>query len=272
MKKWELDELMIATIHGMKESEIIRMHNDYCELLGCEDDEVFPMDELDDILIGYSASEVIDLCGKNFTASDPLFFVNRCARNELISMKKWNDAKSPINPGKIAEYIVDYRDALGNATIEHILNLYPEDKLIPDNLYRAKACYTDAWAFVGDDPDSDTITETDAHRFARENRCDSKTLIDTELEKITALIKSSTKVERFQYGKYFVDIATTETAYEATLSTPEYGIAQFMFSISRIQDFKAVPYAEFLKIVQSDIDRYIDEYEFTINQIEDANI
>ena len=272
MKKWELENLIDATIRGMKEAEIIRMHNYYCELLGCEDDEVFDMDELDDILIGYSASEIAKMCGKNFRATDPLFFVSRCGFGELISLKKWDDTKSPIYPGKIAEFIVDDRYSFDNPTIDHILNLYPDDKLIPDNLYKAKACYADAWAFVGDDPDNDTITETEAHRFARENGCDPKTLIDTELEKLTALIKSSAKVERYYYGKYFVDITTTETAYESVIGSPEHGIAQFMFSVSKIQDFKAVPYSDFVMMVQTNIDRYIDEYEFTINQIEDANI
>lgn len=81
--------------------------------------------------------------------------------------------------------------------------------------------------------------------------------------------KLETKITRYQYGEYYVDIVSPAfcqgyPAIEAWLSRKDIGVAELMFGVDPKDE------AEFLEMVECNIEDYIEIYEENLERNERA--
>lgn len=70
--------------------------------------------------------------------------------------------------------------------------------------------------------------------------------------------KLSQKHERYQHGKYYIDIFEEKTTYEAYLRHKDYGVSDLMFGEPKTQ----TSYEEFLDLVKRNLPDYIETYKY----------
>ena len=119
MNKMEKRRKLVDYINSMKTEEIVELHNCYCEAAGCEDDRIYSMYELDEILEGRTPTDILSrgFYG-DFRPHHDFFWFNGNGNLEsadyIIFM--------PIFASDIANYILLRDDSLGNDEIQEILD------------------------------------------------------------------------------------------------------------------------------------------------------
>ena len=112
-------ERLVDYINGMKTDKIVELHNRYCEAAGYEDDIVYSMYELDEILDGITPTDILSMgFYGDFRPHHDFFWFN--GYGNLESADRTNDM--PICAIDIANYILSEKDSLGNDKIEEILD------------------------------------------------------------------------------------------------------------------------------------------------------
>ena len=102
---------------------MIALHNNYCEAAGYEDDRIYSMYELDEILEGRTPTDILSRgFHGSFNPHHNFFWFN--GYGNLKSADCITDM--PISAIDIANYILSTEDSLGNDEIKEILD--GEDK------------------------------------------------------------------------------------------------------------------------------------------------
>ena len=124
MNEMEKRQKLVDYINSLDDDELIALHNNYCEAAGYEDDRIYCMYELDDILEGRTPTDIL-LRGfyGDFNPRHDLFWFN--GRGNLKSADCITDM--PISAIDIANYILSNEDSLGNDEIQEILDEDTED-------------------------------------------------------------------------------------------------------------------------------------------------
>ena len=104
--------------------EIVELHNSYCEAAGYEDDRIYSMYELDELLEGRTPTDILSrgFYG-DFRPQHDFFWFN--GYGNLESADYITDM--PIFAIDIANYILSKEDSLGNDEIQKILDGEDED-------------------------------------------------------------------------------------------------------------------------------------------------
>ena len=124
MNETEKKQKLVDYINSMKTEEIVELHNSYCEAAGYEDDRIYSMWDLDDLL---SDTKPVDILCMSFHGSfNP--------HHEFFWFNGYGNLKSadyitdmPIFASDIANYILSNDDSLGNDEIQEILDGEDED-------------------------------------------------------------------------------------------------------------------------------------------------
>lgn len=112
-------------LENMDTTEIIEIHNAYCEATNSMDDYIYSMEDFDEIMSGKNPLEIARCCfyGKEFCPAHSYFRFNGYANLESFDYAP--DGNSGIYIGDIAAYIDREEDALDNDEIEDILGILP---------------------------------------------------------------------------------------------------------------------------------------------------
>ena len=110
---------LVDYINSMNDDEIVELHNAYCDAAGYEEDRIYSMDELDELLEGRTPTDILSrgFYG-DFRPQHDFFWFN--GYGNLKSADYITDM--PIFAIDIANYILSEEDSLDNDEIQEILD------------------------------------------------------------------------------------------------------------------------------------------------------
>ena len=124
MNETEKKQKIVDYINGMGVEEKIALHNSYCDAAGFEDDRIYSMYELDEILEGRTPTDILSMgFYGDFRPQHDFFWFN--GYGDLETANYVTDM--PIFASEIAGYILLREDGLGNDEIQEILDEEDED-------------------------------------------------------------------------------------------------------------------------------------------------
>ena len=124
MNETEKRQKLVDYINDMKTEEIVELHNSYCEAAGYDNDHIYSMYELDELLEGRTPTDILSMgFYGDFRPHHDFFWFN--GYGNLKSADFITDM--PIFAIDIANYILSAEDSLGNDEIQEILD--EEDEL-----------------------------------------------------------------------------------------------------------------------------------------------
>ena len=124
MNEREKRKKLVDYINDMKTEEIVELHNSYCEAAGYEDDRIYSMYELDELLEGRTPTDILSMgFYGDFRPHHDFFWFNGYGNLESADFI----TDMPIFAIDIANYILSEEDSLGNDEIQEILD--GEDEL-----------------------------------------------------------------------------------------------------------------------------------------------
>ena len=119
MNEMEKRKKLVDYINSMKTEEIVELHNCYCEAAGYEDDHIYSMWELDEILDGRTPTDILSMgFYGDFRPQHDFFWFNGYGNLKSADYI----ADMPIFAIDIANYILSEKDSLGNDEIQEILD------------------------------------------------------------------------------------------------------------------------------------------------------
>ena len=119
MNEMEKRKKLVDYINDMKTEEIVELHNSYCEAAGYEDDRIYSMYELDEILEGRTPTDILSMgFYGDFRPHYDFFWFNGYGNLKSADYI----ADMPIFAIDIANYILSEKDSLGNDEIKVILD------------------------------------------------------------------------------------------------------------------------------------------------------
>ena len=124
MNETEKRQKLVDYINSMNDDEVIELHNSYCEAAGCEDDRIYSMYELDELLEGRTPTDILSMgFYGDFRPQHDFFWFNGYGNLQTADYV----TNMPIFAIDIANYILSEEDSLGNDEIQEILD--DEDEL-----------------------------------------------------------------------------------------------------------------------------------------------
>ena len=119
MNETEKKQKLVDYINSMNDEEIVELHNRYCEAAVREDDRIYSMYELDELLEGRTPTDILSMgLYGDFRPQHDFFWFN--GYGNLESADYITDM--PIYATDIAGYILRKEDSLGNDEIQEILD------------------------------------------------------------------------------------------------------------------------------------------------------
>ena len=118
------EKRLIDYINSMNTDEIVALHNDYCAAAGYEDDRIYSMDELDELLEGRTPTDILSMgFYGDFRPQHDFCWFNGYGNLESAD----HIADMPIFAIDIANYILSNEDSLGNDEIQEMLDKEDND-------------------------------------------------------------------------------------------------------------------------------------------------
>lgn len=117
-----LKEKIIECINDMETMDIIQLHNEYCDATNGYDDQIYSMDDFEEICSGQDAYWVA--CRVFYGDFDPNDeYIMFTAYGNFRTLNEYN-VDEYIYTDDIADYIADNNDSLYNDDIQDILDEY----------------------------------------------------------------------------------------------------------------------------------------------------
>lgn len=143
MNETEKRQKLVDYINGMGIEEKIALHNAYCDAAGYEDDRIYSMYELDELLEGRTPTDILSMgFYGDFRPQHDFFWFN--GYGNLKTADYITDM--PIFAIDIANYILSEEDSLGNDEIQEILDEEDELQELAAKIHAAKT-----WVEVEDE-------------------------------------------------------------------------------------------------------------------------
>lgn len=117
-----MEEKIKAIIEEMDDGDKIALWNESCREYGYPDDEIYSMDEFNDIMEDYLPFDIVQKIyyGGNFNPNSAYFYFNGYAN--LVSLDYPDVEKSPFCIDDLVDRIVRNENAFGNDEIAAVLN------------------------------------------------------------------------------------------------------------------------------------------------------
>ena len=123
MNETEKRKKLVDYINSMGVEEKIALHNSYCDAAGFEDDRIYSMYELDELLEGRTPTDILSIgFYGDFRPYHDFFWFNGYGDLETANYI----SEMQISVDEIADYILSAEDSLGDDEIKEILD--KEDK------------------------------------------------------------------------------------------------------------------------------------------------
>ena len=109
-------EEVLEMLRDMNDSNLVAVHNEYCDKVSYYDDRIYDMYEINDLLYGRSPLEIIT-DARDVDANDSYIRYDGCGNLESTDYPQdWMDLD------EIADYIVENDEALYNDDIRDLLD------------------------------------------------------------------------------------------------------------------------------------------------------
>ena len=119
--RYEIEE----TISNLDDSEIIALHNEYCQKAGYMDDYIYSMCFFSEEYAGKDPLEVAQLVYDNdFNPNHSYYYYD--GLGNITSVDLMEETKHPIDIDAIVNYIADNETSLYNSDIQDILDEYAD--------------------------------------------------------------------------------------------------------------------------------------------------
>lgn len=117
-----MEDKIKAIIEEMDDGEKIALWNESCRECGYTDEEIYSMDEFNDIMEGYLPFDIVlkTYYSENFNPNSSYFYFNGYAN--IVSFDFTDDDGSPFYTDDIVDRIVCNENAFGNDEIAAVLN------------------------------------------------------------------------------------------------------------------------------------------------------
>ena len=143
MNETEKRQKLVDYINSMNDDEVIELHNSYCESAGYEDDRIYSMCELDELLEGRTPTDILSMgFYGDFRPQHDFFWFNGYGNLQTADYV----TNMPIFAIDIANYILSEEDSLGNDEIQEILDDEDELQALAAKIHAAKT-----WVEVEDE-------------------------------------------------------------------------------------------------------------------------
>ena len=117
-----LNDRLFDVITDMDDYELVSLYNVYCDNAGYCDDRIYDMDEFDEIMGGYSATDLAQrVAFGDFNPNDRFFMFN--GYGNLVSKNYLTDEISVLD---IVEHIIETEDCLYNDDIQEVFDEWEE--------------------------------------------------------------------------------------------------------------------------------------------------
>lgn len=123
-----MEEKIKAIIEEMDNGDKVELWNESCREYGYPDDEIYSMDEFNDIMKDYLPFDIVQKIyyGGNFNPNSAYFYFNGYAN--LVSLDYPDAEKSPFCIDDLVDRIVRNENAFGNDEIAAVLNGEDDDE------------------------------------------------------------------------------------------------------------------------------------------------
>lgn len=113
-----LNERLFDVITDMDDYELVSLYNEYCDNVGYYDDRIYDMDEFDELMDGYSATDLAKrIFFGDFNPNDSYFTFDGYGNLKSISY-----VTDEVCVSDIVEHIIDTEDNLYNDDIQEVLD------------------------------------------------------------------------------------------------------------------------------------------------------
>lgn len=128
-----LKELLVECMENMSTSELVYLHNNYCDADGYSDDHIYRMSEFDNVMSGDDPHSIAcNVFYGDFCPAHEFFWFNGYGNLESADFIQ-TDGVKPVCLSDIADYIERERDSLYNSDIQDIIDEYDENEEEQDN-------------------------------------------------------------------------------------------------------------------------------------------
>ena len=112
----DMKEEVLEMLRDMNDSDLVAVHNEYCDKVNYYDDRIYDMYEINDLLYGRSPLEIIT-DARDVDAND-----NYIRYNGYGNLESTDCPDDWMDLDEIADYIVENDDALRNDDIRDLLD------------------------------------------------------------------------------------------------------------------------------------------------------
>ena len=119
MNEMEKRKKLVDYINSRNTDELVALHNDYCAAAGYDNDHIYSMWDLDELLAGRTPIDILCMSFHgSFNPHHNFVWFNGCGNLESAD----HLGGTPVCAGDIADYILSAEDSLGNDEIQEILD------------------------------------------------------------------------------------------------------------------------------------------------------
>lgn len=122
-------ERLIQALEELDTAELVAVHNEYCKACNYPDDEIFFMDDFEE-LIGspsYMTLALMIHCG-NFNPNDKYWWFDGCGNLKSADYPEYNYGDRQIYISDIASAMICEEDGFGNDECQEIIDEDEEDE------------------------------------------------------------------------------------------------------------------------------------------------
>lgn len=109
---------LMELLENMDAEDLRSVSNEYNEVVCCYDDEIYRMDEFDDVCQGWTPTDIAKkILGEDFSLDDDYFVFTIYG---IESFSRFN-LINHVDIEEIVEYIIENENCLGNSDVDNIL-------------------------------------------------------------------------------------------------------------------------------------------------------
>ena len=99
----EQQVVLVNILKKLDDSQIITIHNEYCDR-NCYENMIYDMDMIDELLYGYTPSEILNSLSSSFDKNDT-FIVDT-----INGLQSYNDISDIVDYDQLAEFLIEKGD------------------------------------------------------------------------------------------------------------------------------------------------------------------
>lgn len=123
-------EMINDYLFTIADSDLIELWNEYCDDNYCSDQRVYQMDELDELLHGCTATEILESVDSDFSTYDDYFI-----KDDYDLLESHSDVFDIVDIDELTDYIIDNSDSEYGFGFVGGFSCYELDELVTSEAY-----------------------------------------------------------------------------------------------------------------------------------------